>query len=483
MDHLLLPLGAAFVLSSLVLFLLQSDRRDVILERFHLKKRRASTSRTPPRSLSPEKRRRTQSVSEVADYTTTLPPSRRFALAEAGLQTTYEEASPNRMLPLRTSYTEAADDCHTPCGFSVAEIKALGDFPDYAALSGVPLPAPYTNFDIQKAQPRPYRPFRWAYHQTMSLQKMEPDWWLELENTYVERLKERAQLLAIHGKAVQQALPGSELACKELMEISLQFLCARYPQYFSLNATKTVFYNAILKTETDLKQTPPLQVLFQHIPEDFVIMLRDEKTGNYICSAGNICSAIGWNIGTKIGLGLDEIHTPVPDYKEKMQYSMNRYFAKKPTDKPIQRGSYNIEVDKPLFVLPGGEEASDRSHQRPDLTVDRCHLRVDWQTLRRLPLSGGVVFNFKALFTPVTEFRDEPYVPALVLKILNEGKKNLMDYKKSWQIEHVVKPAMEAYHKEQVEKGLVVSDWEPHTLEESPYFRGWEEKWHRQQGF
>ena len=110
-------------------------------------------------------------------------------------------------------------------------------------------------------------------------------------------------------------------------------------------------------------------------------------------------------------------------------------------------------------------------------------MRVDWQTLRRLPLSGAVVFNFKALFTPVTEFRDEPYVPALVLKILNEGKKNLMDYKRSWQIEHVVKPAMEAYHKEQVEKGLVESNWEPHTLEESPYFRGWEEKWHRQQGF
>lgn len=119
----------------------------------------------------------------------------------------------------------------------------------------------------------------------------------------------------------------------------------------------------------------------------------------------------------------------------------------------------------------------------PDLELSRCHLRVDWQTLRRLPLSGAVVFNFKALFTPVEEFRDEPYVPGLLLKVLNEGKKELMDYKNAWHTEHVVKPALQAFHKEQVEKGLVESDWEPQTLDESPWFPKWEEKWHRQQGF
>jgi hypothetical protein len=34
-----------------------------------------------------------------------------------------------------------------------------------------------------------------------------------------------------------------------------------------------------------------------------------------------------------------------------------------------------------------------RLSQRDDLTIEECHLRVDWQTLRRLPLSGAVVFN------------------------------------------------------------------------------------------
>lgn len=160
-----------------------------------------------------------------------------------------------------------------------------------------------------------------------------------------------------------------------------------------------------------------------------------------------------------------------------------RYFAKMPTDKPIQRGSWGLEVDQPLFMPPGDAHESYRGVQLPDLELSRCHLRVDWQTLRRLPLSGAVVFNFKALFTPVEEFRDEPYVPALVLKVLNDGKKELMEYKNTWHIEHVVKPALEAFYKEQVAKGIVEEDWKPQTLDESPWFPGWEEKWHRQQGF
>ena len=153
---------------------------------------------------------------------------------------------------------------------------------------------------------------------------MEPDWWLELENTYEKRIKQRQALYEEHGDAVLQALPGSELACKELMEMSLQFICARYPQYFTLDVHNMLFYNGILKTETNLKTTPPLHVLLNNVPEDFAIMLRDEKTGAYLFRAGIICSALGWNVGTKIGMRLHEIHAPIPDYKEKMQFSMDR---------------------------------------------------------------------------------------------------------------------------------------------------------------
>ena len=162
---------------------------------------------------------------------------------------------------------------------------------------------------------------------------------------------------------------------------------------------------------------------------------------------------------------------------------MYRYFAKKPTEKPIQRGSWGLEIDEPLFMPPGDPHEILRQQQDPTHDISRCNLRVDWQTLRRLPLSAAVVFNFKALFTPVEEFRDEPYVPSLVLKVLKEGKSSLMEYKGTWHTEHVVVPALEEMEREQVAWGFVEVGWEAHTLEETPFFSGWEEKWHRKQGF
>ena len=132
---------------------------------------------------------------------------------------------------------------------------------------------------------------------------------------------------------------------------------------------------------------------------------------------------------------------------------------------------------------PGDPHEKYRLSQDPDLSLSRIHLRVDWQTLRRLPLSGAVVFNFKALFTPIEEFRDEAYVPALLRRLLLRGKKNMMEYKSTWHVEHVALPALEKYEKEQVEEGIVHKDWEVRTLDESPWFPKWQEKWHRQQGF
>jgi hypothetical protein len=318
---------------------------------------------------------------------------------------------------------------------------------------------------------------------------MEPDWWLEVENTYISRVNERKELFQKYGKMVLDYLPGSELACKELMEMCLQFYCARYPEYFSLSADKTTFHNGILNKDTDIKIMHPLHVLLNNVPEDFAIVLRNENDGMYYFRAGVICSSLGWNVSTKIGLQLKDIHKPIPDYKEKMSFSMDRYFSKMPTNAPIQRGSWGLEVGSPLFMPPGDPHEKLRDSQQESLTIDECNLRVDWQTLRRLPLSGGIVFNFKALFTPVREFRDEPYVPALVLKILREGKRSLMEYKNTWHVEHVCIPELEKYAEEQVAKGLVVPEspgeeaWNVSTLQESPYFPGWEEKWHRQQGF
>ena len=161
----------------------------------------------------------------------------------------------------------------------------------------------------------------------IALYKLEPDWWLELENSYVERVNERKKLFEEHGTKVLNYLPGSELGCKEVMEHALQFYCARYPQYFSLTHSKSkghVLQNGILKTETVIKDMHPLHVLLQNVPEDFAVMLRNPEDGMYYFRAGLLCSSLGWNVETKLGMQLKEIHAPIPDYKAKMEFSMDR---------------------------------------------------------------------------------------------------------------------------------------------------------------
>ena len=140
--------------------------------------RRLSTSKTPPRTLSPRKGF-PDNVPPPAEYRNIFPPSQRDALQAVArsypepirkklLATGPSELEFTRnMVPLTADYRKCASSTCTPTGFSIEEVKLLGDFPNYAELSGVPLPEPYSNFKIDTARARPYRPFRWAYHQTM----------------------------------------------------------------------------------------------------------------------------------------------------------------------------------------------------------------------------------------------------------------------------------------------------------------------------
>lgn len=311
---------------------------------------------------------------------------------------------------------------------------------------------------------------------------------MELEQNYVSVMEQRRQLKEKHGELFFYSDPGSELACRELMEILVQFICKRYPQYFSLENDNTILQNRLLDTTTDLINTPPLEVVYQNIPEDYALVFRNEHDGFYYLRAAMVCSSVGWDVGMHRGKPLKRIHDAVPDYAEKMAFSMDRFFAKMAVDQPIQRCSWSLEDHAPLFSSPRmvGDKSWERSmfaDRKDDLTIDHVKLRCDYQTLRRLPLSGAIVFNFKAVFSPITEIRDEPFVPAILLKVLQEGKKSLIDYKTVDHVKDVTIEACTKWSQEQVEKGVVPSDWDVRTLDESPFFPGWEVKWHAKQGF
>lgn len=179
----LLGLGIAFLLATVATLTINKRQRYSVLDRFRFGRRRASASTTPPRSISPTKEVKSKgllSVSSSTDYVNTFPPSRRFTLRQLsktasasnrkilnGSDPTPEFIAQN-VLPMDRPYTsDNGTPKYTPMGFSTDEIRVLGDFPNYNILTDVPDPAPYKDFNPVKALARPYRPFRWAYHQTM----------------------------------------------------------------------------------------------------------------------------------------------------------------------------------------------------------------------------------------------------------------------------------------------------------------------------
>ena len=179
-------LAIAVLLSNIALLVLTKGQRETIYARVSswapavARGRRISSARTPPRSLTPEKKV-PNNAPPPADYRDILPPSSREALLKVSeslsssqkkmigrLEVSLEEFTKN-LIPFEADFRECGPSTCTPMEISMAEIKALGDFPDYSKLSGVPLPEAYKEFEIEKALPRPYRPFRWAYHQTMCM--------------------------------------------------------------------------------------------------------------------------------------------------------------------------------------------------------------------------------------------------------------------------------------------------------------------------
>ena len=60
--------------------------------------------------------------------------------------------------------------------------------------------------------------------------------------------------------------------------------------------------------------------------------------------AGSICTAGFWRLQDKIGLSLEDIHSRgvVPGWKEKLKFSMERFFQKLKADKPVERNNVSF---------------------------------------------------------------------------------------------------------------------------------------------
>ena len=148
------------------------------------------------------------------------------------------------------------------------------------------------------------------------------------------------------------------------MEMCLQFLCSRYPAHFSIDARNLLFHNKILNTTTNLREMDPLEVLLNNVPEDFAIVLRNPETGYYSFRAGVVCSSLGWSVASKIGMDLKDIHKPIPDYKEKMEFSMDRYVPSLSSPFPFCRCLSTLHASNPVLMYHATQILRQTPHRQ-----------------------------------------------------------------------------------------------------------------------
>ncbi|KAJ5728264.1 hypothetical protein N7493_004594 [Penicillium malachiteum] len=309
-----------------------------------------------------------------------------------------------------------------------------------------PIITPLADFDWEKAESLQLRPFQGKekFNLTMAIENMDVSDLIPMDKTYKDRIKLRQKLLARHHDIVvavnetTTADTRTRTAVGELYSFILgTYLPSRYPQMFKLHFNpekdSELFENLITgKTwPTSLSPETPtihaLEILAQTVDEEFLILLPDilsePDQPKYMLQAYATCFPSGFNTREKLGLRLADIHGPVPGYAEKLEKSMDRFFAKIEVGRFVKRVNWSVTTETHLFAAFASVHASQAPEDRQDtvekaeteggalrlkdLDIEQTVLRCERQTLHRLPCSKALIFAFHTYTYPIQQIKDE----------------------------------------------------------------------------
>jgi dimethylamine monooxygenase subunit A len=204
--------------------------------------------------------------------------------------------------------------------------------------------------------------------------------WLRIDMAYAAQLAEKARLTTLHRPQVIAALPGSGAAQAELLILVLDDLRAR--PGFHLSGDR------VLRPDGEtVKVDPsdPLLTLSRLVQEDFCI--HQKRGDEHVLTAALLCFPSAWTLAEKIGRPLTRIHQPVARYDSDVAARVQRMFDMVRADRPLWRANM-LRYDRFDLFQPHSEAAP-----RPVGTPASPYVRMERQTIRRLPASDAVVFS------------------------------------------------------------------------------------------
>lgn len=242
------------------------------------------------------------------------------------------------------------------------------------------------------------------YRLAMGLTAVSEEEWLAPDARLSQCLAAKRDLLATRHDEVFRALPEADRAAAELLELLASHLARRFPIAYRHDGKRLAHLASGEEWDLAAPAFHPLEIAGRLIAEDLCLM-QDGGSG-YRLTAASLCFPNRWRLAEKLGQPLDAIHMPVPGYAPALGRPVAHFFTALKPDHIVARVNWGIADDPTLFQPIGRDASGTLGTLRAG---EKLWLRVERQTLRRLPASGAVLFTIR---TEVTRLADVIGSPA-----------------------------------------------------------------------
>ena len=255
----------------------------------------------------------------------------------------------------------------------------------------------------------PYLPFSDGkpFALRMGLQPLPVEQWIEPGEDFSAQLAEKRKLLATRHDDVVQVLSQAQPASEEALKLLLDHLRHYHSDRFTFDGGK--LRNVATGEEWDIAHSlaqsslHPLEHATRLVQEDFCILQSDDGD-TYRLTAGAVCFPSNWRLADKIGRALSRRARPSAGLCRKSSaHPVDRFFKHLADGTIMVRANWLIHATPELFQSGHKLDAATAAAITPENAGEKLWLRVERQTLRRLPQSGAVLFTIR---THVTHLRD-----------------------------------------------------------------------------
>jgi dimethylamine monooxygenase subunit A len=271
-----------------------------------------------------------------------------------------------------------------------------------------------------------YRPYRWASTDfQLGLRPIKPETWILIGADHAEVMRQKHDRLNRSRPYYYRTLPESLPAQRELRNRVTTHLVSDHPGSFERMGS--VIRSVITGQTLDLNDdsVEPLLQLSYLIEEDF--MLLDEGGGiPRITAAANAYSSSG-RLVASVGRDMEWTHEPVPQLTQKLGAKINRVLRTVHPATPCERFNWQVTPMASVFFPHTNPHASNAAamHQAAaELRDDAARagellwIRVERQTLTRLPGSNTVAFSLHTYSDPLSSIRSDLESVRAILALL-----------------------------------------------------------------